>query len=358
MPQGGIAAYLLGLLQSPLAETYTMRAVDVTVPDFFVRHRELRPLLTGVFWARLEMALRRFRPDLVHVHTSGYGGFYEKALLAGAAHAERIPVLFHLHGGNFDQFLQALPDRRRQLVIRSLSRAARTIVLSEAWKPLVSRFAPPERVVVLPNAIHCAEFAPALDRQPGPIPRLLFLGMLSARKGLDELLRALLEVRREGIEFTAEIVGGEEVPGERARYAALYRAAGLEDRVRFTGPLYGADKLAALRRADLFVLPSRAESFGIANLEAMAAGLPVVATRTGAIPEVVSDGVQGLLCEPGDAAGLAAALGRLLVDAELRHRLGRAARLRALDFDWQSVAERLGSLYRSVLEERRSSVRG
>jgi glycosyltransferase involved in cell wall biosynthesis len=352
VPDGGIAAYLLGLLASPLREGFDLGVLDVQVPEFFRRHRRWRGLLSIRFAAGLLWRLAWRRPQLVHVHTSEYGGFWEKSLLAALARRAGCPVLLHLHGGSFDHFLKSLEGIQAQRAAASLSRASRVIVLSENWRPLVAHFAPSERIEVLPNAIRWAEFA-ALERPAaGSSTRLLFLGMVSARKGLDELLQAVLELTHEpALEFTLEIVGHEEFTGDWSRYRECFAAAGLGNRVRFLGAAYGAEKLAALRRADLFVLPSRSESFGIANLEAMAAGLPVVSTRTGAIPEYIQDGVHGLLVEPGDARGLAAALRTLICDPAARLRMGAAARQASRAYDWEPLAARLGELYGRVLAE-------
>jgi glycosyltransferase involved in cell wall biosynthesis len=345
-PCGGIAAYVLGLLASPLAARYRLEVMDTSVPDVFRRVRILRPLLSTWFALRLAAALRQ-RPDLVHVHTSDYAGFWEKAVLTHLARARGAPVVVHLHGGSFDAFLARLGPHQVAWARGALSAASRVIVLSEAWRPLVERFAP--RVVVLPNAIDVAALAPPQPRRPATPPRLLFVGMLSERKGVEDLLAALVELLP--LDWTLDVVGGEEFPGARRRIEARSRDLGLESRVRFRGPLYGADKLELLHASDIFVLPSHSESFGIANLEAMAAGLAVVSTRTGAIPEYIADGEHGLLVRPGDVAGLAAALRRVLSDPELRSRLGDAARHRAADYDWSHVAAALAAVYDEVLSE-------
>jgi glycosyltransferase involved in cell wall biosynthesis len=350
VPDGGIAAYLLGLLASPLGTACTLEVLDVQVPRFFRRHRRWRWVLSLWFAAGLGARLLRRRPDLVHVHTSDYSGFWEKSLLARIAGARRSPVLMHLHGGSFDRFLDSLSGSAAQRATRSLSHAARVIVLAEAWRPIVARFAASERIEVLPNAVDWQQFG-SIPRPAGnPTPRVLFLGMVSARKGLDDLLAAILELRAVGApSFAVDIVGDEEFPGEWRRYRDRFHTAGLDDVVRFPGAAYGEQKLAYLAQADLFVLPSRNESFGIANLEAMAAGLPVVSTRTGAIPEYLQHGVHGLLVEPGDVSGLSRALGTLIADGELRLRLGEAARRAARAYDWEPIAAQVAALYKRVL---------
>ncbi len=349
-PEGGIAAYLLGLLESQLAERYQLEVVDTTIPPLLRRRRILRPALSVRLAAQLTGMMARQRPRLVHIHTSDGTGFWEKAVLAELAHAARCPVVLHLHGGDFENYLNSLSPARARLAARVLGRAARVLILAEGWRTLLGRFAPADRIVLIPNAIRVADFATETSPSEVPRPRLLFLGMLSARKGLDELLAACLQLRRDGeLPFDLDIVGGEEVLGARASYEQKFTAAGFSGRVHFHGPAFGADKLRFLHQAHVFVLPSRAESFGIANLEAMAAGLAVVSTRTGAIPEYLEDGVQGLLVDPGDAAGLAKAIARLVADPDLRRRLGDAARIRARDYDWSVIAMRLDTLYAGVL---------
>ncbi|EQD47331.1 Glycosyl transferase, group 1 domain protein, partial [mine drainage metagenome] len=120
-------------------------------------------------------------------------------------------------------------------------------------------------------------------------------------------------------------------------------------RVEILGPLDRPRLLEEYRRADLFVLPSLFEPFGIVLLEAMAAGLPIVASRVGGIPEVVAEGECALLCPPNDPAGLADALARLTADDGLRRRLGAAGRRRALAFSWETVIPEWVRLFESVV---------
>lgn len=351
-PEGGIAAYLGGLLDSPLATRYRFDVVDTTVPALLRRRRSLRPALSPHLALRLASAIARRRPSLVHIHMSDGSGFWEKAGLAELAHTARLPVILHLHGGDFERFLNNLSPRRARWAAVILGRAARVLILAEGWRPLLEKFTAAHRITLLPNAIRCDDFARAQLPLEAERPQVLFLAMLSARKGLDELLAACLLLRRDGeLPFDCDIVGGEEVTGARAHYQRAFDAAGLSRWVRFHGPAFGAEKAAFLHRSHLYVLPSRAESFGIANLEAMAAGLAVVSTRTGAIPEYLEDGVHGLLVDPGDAAGLAAAMARLIAAPELRLRLGDAARRRARDYDWSVVAARLDTVYAHVIGE-------
>lgn len=203
----------------------------------------------------------------------------------------------------------------------------------------------------------------ALDRTGGDVPdrslrdpsgvELLFLGRLEPRKGIDLLLEALpgLLERHPGARCT--LVGRDDLPdGRGSTFRAAFSAANPElvgaGRVRFAGELGDDDLAAAVAAADVAVLPSRFESFGLVFVEAMAAGLPVVALAGSGAEEVVEDGVTGLLATP-DADGLAGAVDRLVGDATLRRRLGAAGRSRYLErYTVAAMADRFLDLFRSV----------
>lgn len=350
--EGGISAYLDGLLRASLARRYAFETFDVSVAAVCRRHRALRALLGAGFLSRYLGRLYRTPARLVHIHTSGHWGFWEKALFGWLAARRGLPYLLHVHGGDFDRFVADLPPRRRRWAAHAFGAAAGVIVVSDAWKSLFEAWVAPARLHVVPNAINVAEFEAADPAERSEPVRVLFVGMMSARKGLDELCTALVALRGEGASFHLDIAGGEEVVGEAARYRERFRSAGLARRVRFHGLLTAVEIRELLRRAHIFVLPSRSESFGVANLEAMASGLPVVSTRTGAIPEYIEHEEHGLLVDPGDAHGLARALHRLIEAPELRRRLGTAAREQVRRFDWGVVDAQIEAIYRDILGTR------
>jgi glycosyltransferase involved in cell wall biosynthesis len=133
-------------------------------------------------------------------------------------------------------------------------------------------------------------------------------------------------------------------------YAGLARTLQIMDQVHFLGHVEHGKLPAHYAKADLLVLPSRMESFGLVLVEAMACGLPVVATRVGGIPEVVEDGVTGLLVPPNDPEALAEGINSLLEDPDRMKAMGARGRERAKEhFTWDTVAKRLVSLYTEVL---------
>ncbi len=348
---GGISAYLVGLLATPRPAHFEITAVD-TSGMAWRRLRVLRPVATLLFSSRLVWRLATRRTDLVHVHSSSQLSFWEKAFLVALARRLGARTVLHLHDGGAVPWLESLGPRAAGFARRALTGADRVIVLNEPARRGVEQFAPRAQVVTLPNAIHVETFAPAAARpaRKGPV-EILFVGMLSEEKGLDDLRAALCELVPRS-DWHANIAGEGPQKGDRQRRQAEFEAAGLRGRVQFHGMVTGDAKLALLTAADLFVLPSRSESFGIANLEAMAAGLPVVSTRVGAIPDYIDHGVHGLLVPPADVPALTAALQMLLEDPALRTRLGAQSRVRVADYDWSRVLTQLTAVYESILRSK------
>lgn len=193
-------------------------------------------------------------------------------------------------------------------------------------------------VTVIPNGVSDLWFA-APGTPDAAASDLVLVGRLDHQKGIDTLVDALALPALAGV--TASVVGGG--PDE----AALRRradAAGVGGRIRFAGVLdhRGVRDLVAAGR--IFVLPTRSESFGMAILEAMAAGRPVVTTPVGGVPDFAQDGVNALIVRPDDPSALAAAVRRLLDDGELAGRLAVAARTTADDYRWPAITTRYVAL--------------
>jgi glycogen(starch) synthase len=218
---------------------------------------------------------------------------------------------------------------------------------------------PPEKVDVLPNGIDLRRWsvptaarAAARQRYGGEGPLVVYAGRLEWEKGVHTLLEAMPRLRRRHPGLRLVVAGQGSKADELAALARRKRVAGS---VTFAGFLGGADVAALLSAADVAVVPSRYEPFGLAALEAAAAGAPLVVADTGGLRELVRPGVTGLTFPPGDAAGLADAVSTLLGDQVLVRRVVRAAReaLRR-DHGWASVAERTVALYQRAEREERA----
>ncbi len=227
----------------------------------------------------------------------------------------------------------------------TLRRADAVVVLTERTAAaLRADGVPAERIAVVPSGFEPALFAAPDERGAADRTRLRigYVGRLAAQKRVDLLVTAFGRMTR-----PAELVLVGDGP-ERARVHRLVRQSPAADRIRATGFVEHSAVPGVLASLDVLVLPSAYEEMGSVLTEAMAAGLPVVASDVGGIPEVVRHGETGLLVPPGDVAALAAALDRLAAEPGLRDRLAAGARHRAADYSWPFLAGRVADLYRRV----------
>jgi glycosyltransferase involved in cell wall biosynthesis len=300
-------------------------------------------------WSCAGMLVKEVRRNFDIVHAHGL-----RAALIGvtAARRARLPALFTAHnlvpsGG--------LLSRLALLLIQS--RAERVIAVSHAVALGFGAQADGAgKIVEIPNGIDCARFAVPIDRNsareecglPAGAPLIAGIGRLAQEKGFDTLIHAFRDVLRHVPEANLAIAGdGPERSRLVDRIGSLFSGPEAQ-RIHLLGHL--ADVRPLLGAADLLAVPSRSEGQGIAALEAMAAGLPVVAFAVGGLPEVVVEGVTGRLVEAEDAAALCRALCELLGDAGLRAAYGDAGRARVLDeFTVERMAERTLDLYRQCL---------
>jgi glycosyltransferase involved in cell wall biosynthesis len=186
--------------------------------------------------------------------------------------------------------------------------------------------------------------------RPGPI---LFLGTLEPRKNLHRLTEAYAVLLDRRPDIPDLVLAGALDAPSRDLFTGPVSLASAIDRIRLTGYVSDAERQRLYREASMLVLPSLEEGFGIPALEAMTVGVPVVASNRGALPEVV--GSAGILVEPDDAEGLAAAIERVLDDEALSRQMTEAGVARAAQFTWDSSAERLYAAYRSAARGRESA---
>jgi glycosyltransferase involved in cell wall biosynthesis len=307
----------------------------------------LAPFFTA--WAAVRLIGYRLARGrcLCHVNLASKGSTYRKLALTWLATQLGHATVIHLHGALFHDYYRGVGSFERRQIGRMFRDAARIIVLGSVWRDFVAASfgLPPERILVLPNASTARP-----PRAPEAVPpEILFLGEVGQRKGVPVLIAALGRLAQTGLDWRAEIAGN----GEIAPYQTEVDRLGLNARVRFPGWLREAEAHQRLARAAVLVLPSEAEGLPMAIVEAFAWGVPVISTPVGSTPDILHDGVEGLLIPVGDADALAQALARLIGDAELRRGLGTNARAYfARHLDFGPYMENLAACWRAALPRR------
>jgi glycogen(starch) synthase len=282
--------------------------------------------------------------DIVHGHEWHAGAAAERV-------AERCgrPLVATIHAtARAKVRARGIPLRPRvEAAERSLAGAARVVTVASHWlaAEVAAHRIPRERIVVVPLGVEgglvpSAESVRRARRalaDPG-LRTILVAGRLVAEKGFQDAIAALSALPEAGLAVAGS-----------GRWAPMLRdaaaSAGVTDRVRFLGRLEHEALPAHYAAADLVVVPSRYEPFGLVALEAMAAGRPLLAADVGGLAEILPPGEPAMRFPPGDAAALAARAGALLDDRGLHRRVAEAGRLRAREFGWNGVAARFAELY-------------
>jgi glycosyltransferase involved in cell wall biosynthesis len=304
-----------------------------------------RRLFFQSLWRRYLGALQRAAgppPDLIHAHLAYPDG------LAAIEHGRRLnrPVIISVHGHDVREIPRANP-RWRALVARALAGAKVVIASSGDVRERVCELGVAEaRIRSIPQGVDTALFHPQGDRQPGAGGwQLLYVGRFDSRKGVGVLLEAMRQIRRRRSDVRLRLVGGSPVSGTAADFRTQVR--GLEDCVEFVDEKPHEEIPALMAAADLFVLPSFYDSFGIVLVEAMACGVPVVATRCGGPEDIVAEGM-GELVTVGDEEDLARGILAALDGYEGYDR-EEIRRLAVERYDYGGVAKRIYEVYEEVL---------
>lgn len=299
--------------------------------------RKLARAASGL--VRFSARLVARRVALLHVHLNSDASFWRKSFFVAAARRAGVPYVLHVHCGNFGRFVSERAGARGQAIARRmLDDAAGVVALSPAGARELEAIAPGIPVEVIPNPV---SLAPPSAPPPGP-PVVASLGMLTEAKGAFDLVRAW-NVASRGCPGARLVLAG---TGEMERIRALIEELGLTDSIELPGWIGPDARTALLRRASVFVLASHAEALPMAVLEAMAAGVPVVASRVGGVPWMLEEGEAGVLVPPRDIGALADALGTLMADPARRASLAVAGRERvACEFDAAVVLPRIERLW-------------
>jgi L-malate glycosyltransferase len=306
------------------------------------------PLFGLSFVAGVVRALRRLRGqfDLVHAHQALW-----EAVATGmvAASKHGVPTLVQPASSGFYGEAEELARTRgsrllRKLILRNSAFAAISADIEKQWLALG---VPRARIVRMASGVDADHFRPGpsdVEARLPPRPRVVFTGRLHPQKNLERLLDAWPAVTKRTAAHLILIGGGE----ARTSLERQAEVLGVADRVHFTGTL--ADPLEYLRAADAFVLPSVAEGMSNSLLEAMATGLPCLASSIGGNTDLLQHGETGLLVPPDDPAAWSAALIEVLESADLARRLGAAARRRIeAEFALPIVVDRYVELYRRIV---------
>lgn len=346
----GVSTHLNQLFSSSLAQRYTLLHFQVgSEGRKETAYGKLYRLLSGpiVFFFYF---LIRHRPDIVHLNTSlDQKSYWRDLVFMLIAHALGKKIVFQKHGGP----LPALFFPNNKVLTGLLQRVLRLpdaiVVLGHEEYDAYRSFVPGQRVVEIANAIEAEALTTrSLEAETTGRLHLVYVGRLAENKGIFDALEACARLLEQGHDVRFTFAGG---GPDETRLKDRVCSLGLHERVRLAGPLFGVEKDALWRSADVFVFPTYHEGLPYALLEAMVAGAVPVTTRVGAIPDVVQDGVHGLFVPPKDVESIIRAIARLDADRSQLSSMARAGRARVLaHYSVVRLAADFGRLYAGLAE--------
>lgn len=336
-PIGGISVLYETLLSSSLKTNLDLHFIETSKGElsFFQRGQYKSANLLNAFQNILAfiIAISKIKPDIVHIATAHGPSFVKNSLIIVFSKAFGAKVIIHPHCS----IKRLLPDGKyfwRKYVLRTIRCCDGVIVLSKEWLRL-SELSPGIKICLIANAIDTRAFA-ALQRPKHQSPKdpvvILSLGHIGHDKGSFDLIEAVRELKnRTDIPFIVKLFGESLVNGDIENARLTINKLNLKDSIEIFAPVYGAEKLQLFQESDIYILPSYHEGMPVSLIEAMASGLPIIATNVGGIPDLVIQNVTGLLLEPGRTEELTVAMITLLEDSSLRLEMGMLGRKVALE---------------------------
>lgn len=351
-PKGGIARWTLlvmGWLQGQGEVLF--RHVDTAsrwraLDDPSIPKQLVLGMLQGFHDAwRVLVQLVRFQPDVIHLTTSGGMAGMRDIVFMCLARLFRVPAVYHIHFGRIPELVKS-GGWEWQLLRRAMRMAHKVVVIDPKTGLALKEILPPQKLVLVPNGIVLEGIPPTKTSASDRTKTVYFLGWVVPTKGIRELMEAWQAVDRPGWEL--KVAG----PGDRAYRQEM--AGGLANgaKVQFLGELSQSQGWNLMQEADIFILPSYTEGFPYVILEAMAAGKAIVATRVGAIPDMLDAETAypcGLLVEPKEPRALGEVLSLVMSDSALRSELGRRARAKVeRSYDARMVFGRYLEIWRGL----------
>ena len=325
---------------------------DIVI-DYVPTHISGNPARKALFFvcakAEISKKICAGEVDVVHAHMSYKGSFVRKYEVFKICKRHSVPFILHLHGSEFEKFYKESPARIKRDIEFLLEGSNVVICLGESWRLFVSSISPKVNTVVMRNSVAFEGVKPKA-RNPRRFS-ISFLGLLIERKGVGELLEAFAAFlgSRPDSNAVLNIAG---IGKLESTLKDRVNQLGIEDRVRFLGWIAGEEKKALLAETDVFCLPSHNEGLPISLLEAMAVGIPPVVSDVGSVSEVVTDGIEGCLVEPGKVEQIALAIRRMYDNETFWHRASRACMERIKEeFSEERYFNTFAELYRMVGKE-------
>jgi len=357
-PYFGPSTAYTALLHSEFARRFDVTFLDITVAKSV---SDIEKFRVGKLFKMLGFLTRELWLLMTHRFDYACGlisvnrnAFIKDAALLDMARLFGVPTVIYAHGNNIPDFHDHSRPWLQRLIARTCRSAAGGIVLGKSLRFNFERWLPQDRIFEVPGGFVPSETIPIASKQPGVIT-VVYLGLMVREKGVFVLLEAANKIAKQRNDIRFMFMGTWFRAEEEVSARQFVKDHQLDSQVTFLGPVSNESKWQTLVDADIFAFPTfyYYETMGSVLLEAMQAGLAIVATRRATIPEVVHEGVQGLLVNEQDPDDLADKILKLADDPALRARMGAAGRQRFDDFyTHEHYGRRMGNVFEQLAARR------
>lgn len=282
--------------------------------------------------------------NIVHIHMAERGSVYREGIVLLVSKLMRCKTIIHMHGATIEDWYNDQPNILKKIICFILGRADKILVLGYVWEKFMKKLIKNKsKIEVVYNAV----YVPNVNNYNTYAEEIMFLGVLIERKGIDDLLQALLNIK-DKLPFKIKVkLYGADKNGNIKKKISLY---GLESFVEYYGWLTEKNRSQCFSKAMLNILPSYNEGLPMTILETMSYGIPNIATNIAAIPEAIRNGEDGILVEPGDVDALGEAILSLVNDKEARNKFSQNSYYRVKsEFDIKLHLNKLYKLYEALL---------
>ncbi|MGB9878252.1 MAG: glycosyltransferase [bacterium] len=281
-------------------------------------------------------------PDIIHANIYSIAPL---ALLLGKIH--RVPVIFTEHCSDWPRRL--ISPLKKFIYVESINKMKAVISVSQFLQGAMKAYGIKNHIYIVPNVVDTQLFRPRLERKPQESERpkkILLVALLSPVKGVPYLLDALWIVKQRRRDFVLDIIGNGE---QKKEYEMIVHKLSLSEFVNFHSLKSKEEVAWFMREADFLVLPSLVETFGVVLIEAMASGLPVIATNVGAVPELIDES-KGILVPPKNSLAMAKAIDYML-DHYKDYSPLEIASYAQQNFSYEVVGARINEIYEEILRD-------
>ena len=313
--KGGVATVISGILNSKVDQENSSRNIATTKSrnKLYVFIKSLVSFIKSILVRKI---------DVAHIHMASRGSFCRKSIIVLLCKIFKVPCIIHMHGACFDKFYSSMNNTLKKYCRYIFKQADKVIVLSESWGEFFKSWVDEDKIIVINNSVTVdSKYKKVYENN---FVSFLFMGRCGERKGVYDLLDVVEKIKNDGythLDFKLILAGD----GDIDNINKVITDKELDNIVITTGWVNKEKRDELLKNSDVFVLPSYNEGLPMAMLEAMSYYLPCVVTKVGGMPEVINDGIEGFISNPGDKEALYRNLLVFIKDKEKINSMGNSA---------------------------------